>query len=471
MVSKLSVKLKNTPTNTSLVCSSVNGLLNRDQSLSATRKVLVDNIGEENQLRSNTERQNSEEVFVYVVNMNGKTLMPTTPRKARLLLKEKKAQVIRRHPFTIQLSHQTEEAKQPIILCIDAGYSTVGFSAISEQKELLAGELILRKDVSKKLDERRMYRRNRRNRLWYRKPRFNNRVSSKKKDWMAPSIIHKLESHIRLVAKIKQFLPITKTIVEVASFDIQKLQNPAIQGIEYQQGSLFGYTVKNYLLEKWGHQCVYCKKKSIPLEIEHIIPKSRGGTNRIDNLTIACQKCNLKKGNKLSSEYSPKLRAIIIKINQQAKKTYKTATFMNMMRKQLVKRLNCRFTYGDHTKYHRSKIGLSKSHVNDAFVIAGGNKHSRSQSFDVKQIRRNNRCLQLNRKGFKPSIRKQRYSYQPNDLVRYNNDFYRVKGVFSYGKWVRLVNTLGKTINSNIKNVEMIKYGKGIQFTANLSTT
>ncbi len=115
-----------------------------------------------------------------------------------------------------------------------------------------------------------------------------------------------------------------------------------------------------------------------------------------------------------------------------------------MMRKQLVERLNCHLAYDDRTKYHRTKIGLSKSHVNDAFVRTGGKKHPRSQLFDVKQIRRNNRSIQTNRKGFKPFIRKQRYSYQPNDLVSYNNCLYRVKGVFNYGEWIRLVNTAEK---------------------------
>ncbi|MHA2218097.1 MAG: RRXRR domain-containing protein, partial [Candidatus Hodarchaeales archaeon] len=141
--------------------------------------------------------------------MRGQPLMPTTPRKARILLKEEKAQVVRRAPFTIQLLYATGEAKKSIVLGIDTGYSIIGFSAVSEQKELLAGELILRKDVSEKITERKMYRRNRRGKLWYRKPRFLNRISSKKKGWLAPSIQHKLDSHIRLVEILKQSLPIT----------------------------------------------------------------------------------------------------------------------------------------------------------------------------------------------------------------------------------------------------------------------
>lgn len=464
MVSKLSVKLKNTPVDTSLVCSSVNDGLNKDQSLSEHHRVLAENLGEENLLCSNTEGQNLR-VSVYVVSMRGCPLMPTTPRKARLLLKNGKTKVVQRAPFTIQLTYATGETKQQIILGIDAGYSKIGFSVITDKRELIAGEVTLRKDVSKKLTGRRMYRRTRRGKLWYRKPRFLNRTHSKKKGWLAPSIHHKLDTHIRLIEKIKQILPISKTIIEVATFDSQKMQNPEISGIEYQQGELHGYEVREYLLEKWERKCAYCGKSGIPLQIEHIIPKIRGGTNRVSNLTISCQKCNKKKGNQTAIEFGH------LNIQQQARGSLKSTTFMNSVRKRMVEKLTCQYTYGFITKYHRTKLGLPKSHVNDAFVIAGGDKQQRTQSFNVKQIRRNNRCLQLNRKGFKRSIRTQRYLYQPNDLVRYNNFLYRVKGVFNYGMWIRLVNSVGKIINSNIKNVELIKYGKGIQFAVNSSTT
>ncbi len=473
MESKLSGKLKNTPRDTSLVPCSVNDGLNKDQSLSDHRIVRPDNLVEENLLHSNMERQHLR-VAVYVLNMRGQPLMPTTPKKARLLLKEKQAKVVQRSPFTIQLNYVTGETKQPIILGIDAGYSKIGFSAVTDKQELIAGKLTLRKDVSNKLTERRMYRRTRRWKLWYRKSRFNNRKASKPKGWMAPSIKHKFDSHIRLVEQISKFLPISHTIIEVASFDIQKMQNPDISGIEYQQGTLFGYTIRNYLLEKYRHCCAYCKKANIPLEIEHIIPKSRGGTDRVDNLTIACHCCNLKKSNKLASECSPKLRKQIIAIKKRDNQSFKAATFMTMVRWKMVEQLKCQYTYGDQTKYDRTKIGLSKSHVNDAFVIAGGNKQQRTKFFDVKQIRRNNRCLQINRKGFKPSIRRQRYKYQPYDLVRHNNSLFRVKGVFNYGKWIRLVNSVGKpvkTVNSNINKVKLIKYGKGLQFLLNSATT
>ena len=466
MVSKLLEGTKNKQQgNAPLVLRSSDGLLNRVERLSASVDMISDNLCEEDLLPVKRERQDLRvPVYTYVLNMRGKPLMPTTARKARILLKNGKAKVIRRMPFTIQLNYPTGENRQPISLGIDAGYSKVGFSAVSPEKELIAGELKLRMDMSKKLDDRRMYRRNRRSRLWYRKPRHDHWKKTQPKGWLAPSIRHKLDSHIRLVEKIKQILPITKTIIEVASFDTQKMQNPDISGIEYQQGTLFGYTVRNWLLEKWGHKCAYCKKGDRPLEIEHIIPRANGGSDRIDNLTIACRPCNQKKGDKMPDECSPKLRKRIQQIQKVAVKSFKGATFMTMVRWKMVEQLNCRRTYGDRTKYHRTKVGLSKSHVNDAFIIARGTDQEFSKIYEVKQVRRNNRSIQTNRKGFNRSIRKRRYKYQPNDLVRHNNTPCRVKGVFNYGKWIRLVNSIGKTINTNIKNVELITYGKGLQF-------
>ena len=464
MESKLSEKLKNTPRDTSLVLCSVNDGLNKDQSLSDHRIVLSDNIGEENLLHSNMERQPLR-VAVYVLNMRGQPLMPTTSKRARLLLKEKKAKVVQRSPFTIQLNYATGETKQPITLGIDAGYSKIGFSAVTDKQELIAGEVTLRQNVSKKIIERRMYRTTRRGKLWYRKPRFNNRISSKKKGWFAPSIQHKLDAHIRLIEKINKILPISETIIEIATFDTQKLQDPEIQGVEYQQGELQGYAVREYLLTKWGRKCAYCGKSGLPLEIEHIHPKIRGGSNRVSNLTLSCRKCNQKKGNRTAKEFG------FPKIAKQAKETLKAVAFMNTVRQKMVEELKCHVTFGFITKYHRIKLNLPKSHVNDAFVIAGGLHKPRSQVFAVQQIRRNNRSLQTNRKGFKRSIRRQRYPYQPNDLVCFENCLYRVTGVFNYGKWVRLFHISGRITNCNLKHVKLINYGKGLCFTINSSPT
>jgi 5-methylcytosine-specific restriction endonuclease McrA len=453
---KLSGELKNAPRDASQVPCSASGILNREETLSESRKVLTDNGSDENQ-RSPVGGPKAT-TLVCVLNKDNCPLMPCKPAKARHLLKDGKAKVVQRAPFTIRLLWDCEEYVQPTVLGVDAGYSYIGFSAVTDKAELIAGELKLRKDVSKKLSERATYRRNRRSRKWYREPRWLNRVSSKKKGWLAPSIQHKLDSHIRLVNQLKQILPITKIIVEVASFDTQKTRNPEISGIEYQQGELQGYNVKQYLLEKFKYKCVYCDKKDIPLEVEHIIPKSRGGTNKVDNLTIACCKCNLKKGNQTAKEFG------YPKVQKQAKKSLKATAFMNIVRKRLAKKLNAKETFGYITKHDRIKQGLEKSHINDAFIIAKGNKQLRLVQYDIKQIRRNNRSAQTNRKGFKPSIRRQRYKLQPHDIVKHNGLLCWVKGVFNYGKWVRIVTKAGEVVNTNIKNIEVLKYGKGIHW-------
>jgi hypothetical protein len=177
--------------------------------------------------------------------MRGKPLMPTTPRKARLLLKAKKAKVVRRQPFTIQLKYATGEAKQPITLGIDSGYAAVGYAAITDKIELISGEIAMRTDISDKLIEKRQYRRGRRKRLWYRIPKFKNRVRT---EILQPSAKQKLESHLRLIGMIKGLLPITIVVIEVSSFDPQKMINPEISGIEYQQGELQGYEIREYLV-------------------------------------------------------------------------------------------------------------------------------------------------------------------------------------------------------------------------------
>ena len=261
-----------------------------------------------------------------------------------------------------------------------------------------------------------------------------------------------------MVNKIKRSLPVTETIVEVATFDTQKMQNPEIEGVEYQQGELQGYHVREYLLEKWGRKCVYCGKTGVPLQIEHIIPPKRGGTNRIDNLTIACEKCNQEKGDKTAEEFG------YPNIQKKAKETLKEAAFMNQVRWKIVNELECEHTYGYITKHDRIKLDLQKSHINDAFVIAGGRNQKRLESFEVICTRRNNRSIQTNRKRYGRSIRKQRYPLQPGNLVCYDRQICKVKGMFNYGKWVRLEQKNGEVVNSNVKNVALIKYDSGLQF-------
>ncbi|MHA2270506.1 MAG: RNA-guided endonuclease IscB [Candidatus Hodarchaeales archaeon] len=397
-------------------------------------------------------------VSVMVLNMRGQPLMPTTPQKASRLLKEQKAKVVQRFPFMLQLRYATGENKQDVELGLDPGYIQSGFSITTEKKELMAGEVHFRMDVSQKLTERRMYRQTRRSRKTrYRPPRFANRRRAKGR--LAPSMQHKLDSHTRFIQKLQTMLPITRINVEVGTFDPQKLQNPEINGVEYQHGELAGYEVREYLLHKWSRKCIYCGKTNLPLEIEHMIPKSRGGSDRVSNLTLSCRPCNQQKGNQTATEFGyPELQA-------KAKKPLKAAPFMNLVRTRLAETLDCAQTWGYLTKYRRTQLGFPKSHVNDAFVIAGGTTQERCLPYQVHQGRRNNRALQKNRRGFKPAIRRQRYPLQPKDLVKHEGLLCRVKGVFNYGKWVRLTDAAtGETINSNIAKVSLVKYAKGFAF-------
>ncbi len=433
--------------------------LNREETLSVSGLKTSSNGSDVNQLLDRKEKEGQNlRVSVHVLNMRGKPLMPTTPRKARKLLRSGKAKVVQRTPFTIQLNYATGETKQPIWLGIDPNYSKIGFSAVTEKKELISGEVMLRNDVSENLTERKQYRRGRRSKLEYRKPGFQTQTS-KKEGTLSPSIQQKLNTIIDFVDRIKSILPVTSVFVEVASFDTQKMVNPEIAGIEYQQGELQGYEIREYLLEKYKRTCAYCGRSDVSLQVEHIIPSSRGGSDRVSNLTIACSECNQEKGDKTAEEFGHP------EVQEQAKESLKAAAFMNNIRWKLVRLLGCEHTFGYITKHNRTKMNLEKSHVNDAFVIAGGTDQERTRPYLGTQTRRNNRSLQINRKGYKPSIRRKKYPLGPKDLVflKLGSLICTVKGVFSYGKQIRLVDTLGDIINTSIKNVELIKYGKGLQ--------
>ena len=393
-----------------------------------------------------------------VLNMRNEPLMPTAPGKARKLLRQNKARVISSNPFTIQLLYATGETKQPVKLGIDSGYKRTGFSVITKKRELISGEAAIRTDIPKLNQEKSMYRRGRRNKLWYRQPRFTNR-GNKKEGWFAPSINHKLQAHVKLIEKLKRILPITETVIEVASFDTHKMQNPEISGIEYQQDELQGYEIREYLLEKFHRTCVYCGKTNMPLEIEHLTPRSRGGTATVNNLAISCHECNQKKNNLTAEEFGyPEVR-------KKALATLRDAAFMNTVRWKLTHLTGSAHTFGYITKKNRITLGLDKSHTNDAFVIAGGTNQVRASQYEISQRRRNNRSLQVNRKGFMPSIRRKRYTFQPGDIVVHSHERFSVIGVHSYGKSM-IIKGGEKKMDINTKKVKLVKYGKGLRFTA-----
>ena len=308
--------------------------------------------------------------------------MPTTPRKARVLLKQKKATLVHRTPFTIRLMYATGEATQPITLGVDSGYAHVGLSAVSETEEVFAADVALRTNLVKLNSERRTYRRARRSRkTWYRQPRFLNR--KKPEGWLAPSIQHKLDSHMKLIAYVKTLLPISSLVIEVATFDIQKIKNPTIEGIGYQQGDQYGFAnTREYVLSRDGHRCRLCKgkRKDPSLNVHHLVSRQVGG-DRPDNLITACETCH--------DEHHVQRTTLTIRSTPG----FRGETFMTSVRWRLVDATGAEATYGYLTKLGRKATGLPKSHVNDAFVIAGGANQSRTRPLAMRQIRKCNRKL------------------------------------------------------------------------------
>lgn len=314
--------------------------------------------------------------------------MPTTPRHARILLKQKKAKVIKQTPFTIQLLIATGETAQNITLGVDAGSKHIGLSATTDKKELFSAELELRNDIVDLLSTRRQNRRTRRGRLRYRKSRFLNRVKSKNKGWLAPSIENKIQTHFNIVAKIHQILPITKIIVETASFDIQKIKNPNISGVEYQQGEQLDFwNVREYILFRDGHKCHGKKNcKDNILNVHHIESRKTGG-NSPNNLITLCESCH-------DSYHQGEL-----KLNLKRGQSFKDASFMGIMRWTFYNRLrkmysNVKMTYGYITKNTRIRNSLPKEHRIDALCITGNPLVKRSSCYYyMKQVRKHNRQI------------------------------------------------------------------------------
>jgi len=236
--------------------------------------------------------------MVYVISADGTPLMPTNNHaKVRKLLKTGKAVVVQRIPFTIQLKYDTTKYTQPISLGVDAGSKHIGLSATTKDKVLYESDVELRNNIVELLSTRRECRRTRRNRKTrYRKPRFNNRKSSKPDGWIAPSIRQKIETHLSVISDVHKILPIKRIVVEVASFDIQKIKNPEISGIEYQQGEQLNFwNVREYVLFRDGHTCQCCKGKSgcKILNVHHIESRKTGGNAPNDLITL-CEYCHTK---------------------------------------------------------------------------------------------------------------------------------------------------------------------------------
>lgn len=348
--------------------------------------------------------------MVYVQNHLGQPLMPTQDhRKVRLLLKAGAAVVVRRTPFTIRLTTRSKAYVQPIILGVDAGSKTIGMSVSTRDKELFAAEVTPRNDVVKFMSDRREFRRSRRNRTTrYRQPRFNNRVHSKHKGWLAPSVEVKLQEHITVIKRVCRLLPVGKVVVETAEFDLQLLKAVADgksvpQGEDYQKGEMYGfYNVRQYVFFLNGYTCQCCGAhgEGVKFHIHHLESRKTGG-DAPDNLVTVCDKCHKAfHAGLLTND----------KLKKRSRRSTRDAAFMGIMRKTLMRRLREELhiqvaeTRGYVTKATREKLlKLPKSHTNDALAIAMGRNGfgvegvtfipQANQIYQVRAVRHHNRQL------------------------------------------------------------------------------
>jgi 5-methylcytosine-specific restriction endonuclease McrA len=379
---------------------------------------------------------------VFVIGSTQKPLMSCRPARARKLLSAGRAAVYRLHPFTIILNDRADGETQPIEVKIDPGSKTTGIALVAHFEQqgavvLFGANLNHRgQAIKNNLESRRSLRRGRRGRKTrYRQARFLNRT--RKAGWLPPSVESRVVNTESILHKLASRCPITSASVELVKFDTQAMVNPEISGAEYQQGQLAGYEVREYLLEKWHRTCVYCGAQNVPLQVEHIHPKARGGSDRVSNLTLACGPCNQKKGSQPIDEFLKGKSDVLRKIKAQARAPLKDAAAVNTTRKTLVARLQARWPVttgsGGRTKYNRTQQGYPKDHWIDAACVG--------ETGERVNIPEGMKPLTITAKGrgSHQVVRTDRYGFPRGKAGRIK----RVRG-FSTGDLVKLVMTKGK---------------------------
>ncbi len=450
---------------------------------------------------------------VFVIACDGTRLMPTSRYRARKMLNAGKAVIHKHQPFTIRLNHASEKNTQPIELCMDTGSEHIGVSVKSEKHEYVHAQYDNLPDEKERYASQKIYRRTRRNRLRYRKARFDNR--RKPEGWTAPSIRNKKENHVRLTAMYAEVCPITSVVLEVGQFDPAALQameetGEVLQGTDYQRGKRYDLAnLREAVFTRDRYTCQVCGKSvkdGVILHAHHIIYRSDGGTDRLNNLLTVCDRCHTPKNHKPGG----KLYGL-----KPVTGTFKDATFMNIVRwhivdeiKALYPDIEVRHTYGSYTKASRRELGqLAKTHANDAYAMGEFHPKHRHREEHWKKKRRNNRCLakfydakyidvrngskksgqQLscnrtkrniprnnpqNERVFRGqavskgriSIRRKRYDLQPGDIAIWNRKPYSVAGIQNRGAYVKLSNK--KVIS--IKNVHTKYHCHGWRFISDL---
>ena len=398
---------------------------------------------------------------VFVLDRHQKPLMPCSEKRARKLLACGRARVHRLMPFSIRLVDRTvnESVLQPVQIKLDPGSKTTGMALVRESETIddATGEIhttvhVLNllelhhrgQQISASLTARRQMRRRRRGNLRYRKPRFLNR-GNKNTGWIAPSLQHRVDTVSALVNRFQRLAPITGMAQELVRFDLQQMENPEISGIEYQQGTLAGYETREYLLNKWNRECAYCGAKNAPLQIEHITPKAKGGSNRISNLTLACTDCNQRKGSQEISVFLVKDPMRLARIQAQAKRPLKDAAAVNTTRWALFNTLKntgvpVTMWSSGRTKFNRAQLHIPKTHALDAACV--GNIDA------IRDWNKPTLAIKATGRGSYQRTRLNAYGFPRGYLTRQK----RIKG-FQTGDMVKAEVTKGKKTGSYVGRV------------------
>ncbi len=371
--------------------------------------------------------------MVFVLDRRKKPLMPCTPKRARLLLTRGRAVVHRVKPFVIRLRDRRiqDSVLQESVLKIDPGSRTSGMTLVRAEATpegevhhaLFCSEVQHRGEaVHRGKQAQRSARRRRRSaNLRHRAPRFANRAVAK--GWLPPSVRSRVGNILTWARRYGRWLPISRIEVEQVRFDTQLLEHPEISGVEYQHGELAGWEVRAYLLHKYKYRCAYCGKTEVPFEIDHIRPRSRGGSNRISNLALACHDCNTAKGNQTAGEFGHP------EVEVTARRPLRDAAAVNATRFALVEALRRMGVpvgtwTGGRTRWNRARFGIEKTHANDALCVGeiAGVTLGKLKTLRIKATGRGEHCrTNWTKEGFPRGYKmrqKQVWGFKTGDVVR-----------------------------------------------------
>jgi len=434
-----------------------------------------------------------DNMTVFVTDKHKKPLMPCSEKRAHVLLDKGKAVIHKMEPFTIRLKNISVKnvTLQPLRLKLDPGSKTTGLAILEEDSNTAVwfGEIHHKTWIKTNLADRSMYRRRRRTKnLRYRPPRFDNRV--KGKGWLPPSLISRIDQTVNTIKKLQKLTPLISVSIEHVKFDTQLMENAEIKGTEYQQGKLFGWEQRAYLQEKFNHKCAYCGKgewelKGMPFNIDHVVPKSKGGTNRIDNLVWSCKRCNEQKSNMSLHEFGKLRNKDFSAVKSKAKSSLKDAAVMNSIRWRLISEiektgLKIELGSGGRTKYQRKNHGLPKTHYYDALCVG------KSTPLDINiqcryvtklhaKGRGTRKIVQLDKYGFPRQYRKREkmiHGFMTGDRVRATTGKHtgvsgrlvaRVKGPY--------ININGKRFGTSYNGLLLIQRNDGWDYEKDLALT